>query len=681
MKPPRLRKPLTNKTYLTIAAAGVLLVMCVGMLYWYWWPSLGGVAPYTRVATVAGTSGEFGEPFGIAANGSGVYVSDGQAGKIWVLDGHKPRLFAEGLATPSAIAFDSAGNLIVADSGSHTIKSIDRNGKISIVAGVDGRPGFADGAAAEALFNAPIGIAVAPDGRIYVADTYNDRIRVVAKTQVTTLAGSDKGFADGLGESTRFDTPCGIAVWQDKVLVADTGNRRIRIVEADGRVWTLSGNDEGALHDGLLAAASFVQPTAVVVDAAGSIIVADGNAIRQIGPGTLPMVRTISDERRGFRDGEAARSRFNRPSSLAVDNQGSLIVTDSDNALVRRFVNESPAEPAKRARGSARAVSADEFRTLQPPRWPYNPPSAKRDIAGTLGEIRGEVSEKDGPIWFHNGFDIAGAYGETARFVRDEKVLLPVAAENFATQRELLRMPMIGYIHIRLGRDSGSVPFGDGRFQFTRDKTGKMTGVRVPRGTTFRAGEAIGTLNALNHVHLIAGPSGAEMNALDALIWPNLTDTRPPTIEKVTIFDQHWSEINAVHTPVRLAGATRIVVRAFDQADGNSDRRRLGVYSVGYQVLRPDGTVPIDEARSIVFDRMPDASAVRLVYANGSRSGATGETVFNYIATNRVSGDESRERLLDTSALEPGVYTLRAVVADYFGNIAVKEIAIEVPAR
>ncbi|MBK8304160.1 MAG: hypothetical protein IPK98_12435 [Chloracidobacterium sp.] len=54
-------------------------------------------------------------------------------------------------------------------------------------------------------------------------------------------------------------------------------------------------------------------------------------------------------------------------------------------------------------------------------------------------------------VWFHNGLDIAGAYGETARFVRDEKVLRPIAAENFGTLRELIRMPTLGYIHIRLG--------------------------------------------------------------------------------------------------------------------------------------------------------------------------------------------------------------------------------------
>ena len=102
-------------------------------------------------------------------------------------------------------------------------------------------------------------------------------------------------------------------------------------------------------------------------------------------------------------------------------------------------------------------------------------------------------------------------------------------------------MPTLGYIHIRLGRNASGEPFGDERFQFRRDSTGKTVGVRVPRGSKFKAGEPIGTLNPMNHVHLITGRSGSEMNALDALKLPGITDSRPPVIEKVTIYDQDWN--------------------------------------------------------------------------------------------------------------------------------------------
>src|SRR5207248_1333992 len=212
---------------------------------------------------------------------------------------------------------------------------------------------------------------------------------------------------------------------------------------------------------------------------------------------------------------------------------------------------------------------------------------------------------------------------------RDEKVLQPVAAENYGTLRESLRLPTMGYIHVRLGRDSSNRSFGDLRFQFLTNAARSQVGVRVARGTKFKAGEPIGTLNPMNHVHLIAGRSGSEMNAIEALILPGLADTRPPVIEKVSLFDENWNEIEIAkpNARMKLSGKTRIVVRAYDQVDGNAGRRRLGVYQVGYRVMRPDGSMVKDNSSSIKFDRFPPPQAVNFVYAAGSKSGATGETI------------------------------------------------------
>jgi len=276
--------------------------------------------------------------------------------------------------------------------------------------------------------------------------------------------------------------------------------------------------------------------------------------------------------------------------------------------------------------------------------------------------------------------DIVGGYGETARFIRNEKVLRPTSTENYATLRELIRMPTLGYIHIRLGRDQNDKLFDDRRFQFSRDERGKLKNVRVPRGAKFRAGEAIGTLNAMNHVHLIAGRSGAEMNALDALILPDVSDNIAPTIEKVSLFDETWQplgETRNANSRIKLSGKTRVVARAYDRMDGNAERRRLGVYKIGYQILRED-TTPLSEiVWTIIFDRLPDAEAVKFGYAVGSKSGATGETIFNYIATNRVNGDEFREDFFDAQTLDNGNYILRVFATDFFGNITSKEISFE----
>jgi sugar lactone lactonase YvrE len=664
-----------KKTTLAILAS-IILCIVVAMSCSPW--ATDGPRELRHVSTVAGAEGELGEPFGVVEHEGTIYISDGEKDCIWRLDPSGLTLVASGLDTPSAIAVDQNGNLLVADSGSHTIRSVDGSGKIAVIAGSPGLSGANDGPAEAASFNAPIGVAAA-NGRIYVADTYNDRIRVIVNGSVSTLAGSGRGFSDGVGKEVKFDTPSGVAVWQDKLLVADTGNGRIRVVETDGRVWTLagSGND---LSDGLIGTAGLYQPTSIAVDSGGSIYFTDGNTVRRIDPLPLAYVRTMTSERRGVQDGPAPRARFNRPSGIAAAAGGSLLVADSENGLVRRFTATEAGTGINREQIVSLRGDPAAFRSAAPPRWPYDPPEMPRDVAGTLGEIRGEIADEGGQVWFHNGLDITGAYGETARFIRNEKVLRPLAAENFGTLRELLRMPTLGYIHIRVGRDQASKPYEDQRFQFHRDPMGKLTDVRIPRGTRFTAGEPMGTLNAMNHVHLIAGRSGYEMNALDALVLPGLADTRPPTIEKVTLAEENWREIetDGKKSRITLTGRVRVIMRAYDQADGNSDRRRLGLYRLGYQIF-PNGSKPDDKINwTISFDRLPGPDAVRLVYADGSRSGATGITTFNYIVTNTADGEHASEGFIDTGTLEIGIYTLRVYAADYFGNTSSRDITFEV---
>ncbi|MBP9110901.1 MAG: SMP-30/gluconolactonase/LRE family protein [Pyrinomonadaceae bacterium] len=678
MRSPRRRKQITIKNRVAVVVAGGALLLIIFAAFWYMWPA-NAVGDYKYVTAIAGLSGDIGEPFGIAVRGNEIFVSDGQNDKIWRINGSEISAYSEGLTTPSGMAFDKGGNLLFADTGSHTIRTVDPRGEVTMLAGFPSTSGFVDGNGADARFNGPIGIACGPDGKIFVADTYNDRIRVIENGKVSTLAGSMTGYADGIGTAAKFDTPTGLAIWQDKLLVADSGNRRIRVVERDGTVWTLAGNGDGDLKDGLLPMSSFVQPTGLTVDSNGVIFVADGNSIRRIGGTTLPVVTTISSDSRGDTNGSAFRSSFNRPSGLAMAANGDLMVADSENQLVRGFSTRKPATDDPKRLERRKRETAEEFRNAAPARWPYDPPTTKRDIAGTLGEIRGLVKPDDDNIWFHNGLDIAGNYGETARFIRDETVLRPIAVENFGTLRELIRMPTLGYIHIRLSRDQASTPFGDPRFQFQREN-GKITGVRVPRGTKFKAGDPIGTLNPMNHVHLIAGRSGSEMNALDALILPGISDARPPVIEKVSLYDQKWNLVETVSpaSRIKLTEKTRIVVRAYDQMDGNSERRRLGVYMLGYEILKSDKTPLAEPKWTIRFDRMPSNSVVRLAYANGSHSGATGETIFNYIVTNFVSGGENREDLFDPATIGAGQFVLRVFAKDYFGNESSKDIDIEV---
>lgn len=641
------------------------------------------------IATFAGLNGEFGEPFGIAERNGAVFVSDGEKGVIWrISNGNKIEQFVAGLETPSGIAFDRNGDLIVADSGTNAVLSIDPNGKITQIAGITvhtaTKTEMADSTTQPSVvensyprLHGPIGISIAKSGLIFVSDTYNDRICVIENGNFRVLAGGEKGFADG--STPKFDTPTGIAIWRDKLIVADTGNNRVRVVEEDGSSWTLAGNGESDLNNGTLLSASFVQPIALGVKD-DVIFIADRNSIRVIGGGVIPSVRTLNDGELGFVDGPLRNAKLNRPSGLAFDSDGNLLIADSDNRVIRIAGDKPTATAVTHEDVVAMRVNPNNFRNAAPARWPFDPGNAKRDIAGTFGELRGDVKPGNAEIHFHNGLDVVGAYGEMARFVRAEKVLLPEAVQNFSTLRELIRLPTLGYIHVRIGRLANGTTFDDERFQFIKDGYGRLAGVRVPRGTKFNAGEPIGTLNAMNHVHLIAGRSGDEMNAIDALQLPGISDTRSPVIEKIGLFEQNWHPIETVPVGGRIIidDRIRITVRAFDQIDGNSERRRLGIFKAGYQVLKPDMTPADDTHWSITFDRLPPADSVAMVYANGSHSGATGVTIFDYIVTNTVSSERAVDSYFDPNLFEPGNYILRCSVSDYFGNTTYKDVKIEV---
>jgi sugar lactone lactonase YvrE len=502
--------------------------------------------PFVAVRTLAGApagnnSARFGEAFGIAAAVDGtVYVSDGETGRIWqIAPGGSTKIIAENLNTPSAIALSPDGALVVADTGSHTIKRVEpQSGRVSIIAGMENNAGFADGA--EAQFNGPVGVAVGRDGTIFVADTYNDRIRAIdAEHRVRTVAGGDgPGYADAAtGALARFDTPCGLSVDTDGTLVvADTGNHRLRRVHLDGMVTTIAGTGAQEVSDGTPEIASFNEPTGVVVDSDGAIYVTDSGAsvVRVCYFGFWPQVSTlVGYAHAGLEDGTLDRARLSRPAGVAVSPDGTLFIADAGNRLVRAVSREGNMQGVELTPTDARALqlTAAEFRAQSPPRWPYDPPDRPREIAATFGEIRGEIKEEE-DAWFHNGLDVPGAYGETVRVVRSEKILRPLAVEGVGGARERIRFPALGYIHLRVGRESDDRVFADERFRLRRNDEGKISGVRVRRGTRFNAGEAIGTLNNQNHVHLIAGFSGSEFNALAALELPGVKDTVAPVRRK-----------------------------------------------------------------------------------------------------------------------------------------------------
>lgn len=208
--------------------------------------------------------------------------------------------------------------------------------------------GYKDGRGAIARFDEPGGLAIAPDGALIVADTYNHRIRRVSPNgRVTTLAGggdtgvSAGGMRDGAHGAARFRFPRDVAVDRaGNVYVADTNNQAIRKISPEGQVSTLAGGTRGC-RNGQGAAARFDDPWNLTVTPAGVVYVADtyNQRIRRITPDgrvtTLAGGGPTGMQAGGYRDGVGAQARFHAPRGLVMDGQD-LLVADAGNGCVRR---------------------------------------------------------------------------------------------------------------------------------------------------------------------------------------------------------------------------------------------------------------------------------------------------------------------------------------------------------
>jgi len=234
----------------------------------------------------------------------------------------------------------SNGIIVVADTFNNRIRLVNpTSGVVTTLAG-SGSPGSADGTGTGASFYYPFGLAVLPNGIIVVVDHFNNRIRLVNPTSgvVTTLAGSGSAtFADGTGAGASFNRPAGVAVTSTgDIIVADSDNNRIRLVTLAGVVTTLAGSGSPAFADGTGAAASFSAPRGVAVTSSGAIVVADAenNRIRLVTP--LGVVTTLAGSGSpAFADGTGTGASFNQPLGVALTSSGVIVVADHYNHRIR----------------------------------------------------------------------------------------------------------------------------------------------------------------------------------------------------------------------------------------------------------------------------------------------------------------------------------------------------------
>jgi hypothetical protein len=220
-----------------------------------------------------GTAASFSNPQGVVAAGTMLYITDTGNNAIRRLDTgtNTVTTFATGFNSPHGIACDGT-NLYVADTDDHTIKQVVLStGVVSVLAGLSGNPGSANGAGAGARFFYPYGI-VASGANLYVTDTFNHTIRqiVIAGAVVSTFAGTAgaPGSTDNIGPAARFDFPLGITASATSLYVTDYGNQTIRqVVLATASVTTPAGQvGVAGSTDGTGTAASFHSPSALATD-------------------------------------------------------------------------------------------------------------------------------------------------------------------------------------------------------------------------------------------------------------------------------------------------------------------------------------------------------------------------------------------------------------------------------
>ena len=292
-------------------------------------------------------------PLGAAAQ-SGSTTGGGQPGFISTVAGTGEFVTGDGgpairagLEGPGGATVDAAGNLYIADPGSHRVRKVDRVGRISTVAG-NGTLGYSgDGGpatAAELAF--PSDVAVDAAGNLYITDDGNARVRRVDLAgTITTIAGNGtRGYSGDGGPATaaQLSRPRGVTLDSaGNLYIADDGNARVRRVDLAGTITTIAGNGtRGYAGDGGPAIeAQLAIPAGLTVDRTGNLLIADSGSHRVRRVDLFGTITTVAGNGTpGFSgdNGSAIAAQLASPRDVAVDSVGLLYIVDTANERVRR---------------------------------------------------------------------------------------------------------------------------------------------------------------------------------------------------------------------------------------------------------------------------------------------------------------------------------------------------------
>ncbi|MGC3989431.1 MAG: SMP-30/gluconolactonase/LRE family protein [Chthoniobacteraceae bacterium] len=345
-----------------------------------------GVSTFEGVGGSGNVNGEsaYLNPFAIATdlNGNIYATADDSriykisaAGKVTpfagaVLSGTKDGAANEArFNSPEGLACDQRGNLYVADTYNQTIRKVTPQGQVSTLAGKAGKAGATDGPRAKARFSAPVAVAIDGTGNLYVADSGNFTIRKITPSgKVTTLAGQAgiSDVMDGPGTSAAFSRPVGIAVDGDgNVYVADNdygmSTYLLRKITPQGVVSTLAGMPEtSGGQDGTGTQASFFGPYGICASRNGYLYVADGQLLRKVTYDGEVTTVVGSVTQTGHQDGDATTATFDHPHGMALDSEGNGYTIDGDS--IRKIAADGTVSTLKDTENAV--ISIEDLRSI-----------------------------------------------------------------------------------------------------------------------------------------------------------------------------------------------------------------------------------------------------------------------------------------------------------------------------
>jgi trimeric autotransporter adhesin len=263
-----------------------------------------------------------------------------------------PQATTAELFQPDDLAFDSAGNLFIADAGNQLIRRVDaQTGIITTVAGSYSAVyqctfGGDGGPANEAILCSPDFIAFDRWDNLYIADTANQRIRRVDHSTniITTVAGNGTGGFSGDGgpaTSAQLNNPNGVSFDAfGNLYIADTSNDRVRRVDRQaGIISTVAGNGTGG-DGGSAVDAQLGIVFDVAFDLEGNLYISDvgSNSVRRVDhhTGIITTVAGNGNQGYGGDGGPATEAELYGPNGLALDGFGNLYIADEINSRVRR---------------------------------------------------------------------------------------------------------------------------------------------------------------------------------------------------------------------------------------------------------------------------------------------------------------------------------------------------------